>query len=138
MHNVSWQVIPFTHNANEERIFATITNRSFQVKFIVMVSSCTRTIGKLKEIWEREMVNTENYLITLNQRLKIPSASLVFSILISYNGVRNSFHHVSALKRVAKLFVQPFLEPQMIKDISGLNQVQAPNRSRLLKYRPDQ
>ena len=66
MYNVSWQVIPFTHNANEERIIVAITNRSFQVKFIVMVSSCTRTIGKLKEIWEREMVNTKNYL-TLNR-----------------------------------------------------------------------
>ena len=67
MYNVSWQVIPFTHNANEERIIVAITNRSFQVKFIVMVSSCTRTIGKLKEIWEREMVNTKDCLITLNR-----------------------------------------------------------------------
>ena len=50
MYNVSWQVIPFPHNANEERIFVTITNCSFQIKFIVMVSSCTRTIGKLEEI----------------------------------------------------------------------------------------
>ena len=63
MYKVSWQVIPFPHNVNEERIFVTITNRSSQVKFIVMVSSSMRTIGKLKEIWEREMVDTKNYLI---------------------------------------------------------------------------
>ena len=68
MYNVPRQVIPFPYNANEERIFVAITNRSSQVKFIVMISSCTRTIGKLKEIWEREMINTKNYLITLNQR----------------------------------------------------------------------
>ena len=37
MYIVSWQVIPFTHNANKERIVVTITNRSFQVKFIAMV-----------------------------------------------------------------------------------------------------
>ena len=54
MHDASWQVSPFPYNANEERIFATITNLSSQVKFIVVVSSFTPTIGKLKEIWERE------------------------------------------------------------------------------------
>ena len=42
MYIVSWQVIPFTHNANKERIVVTITNRSFQVKFIAMV-----TVSKL-------------------------------------------------------------------------------------------
>ena len=68
MYNVSWQVIPFPYNANEEGIFVTITNRSFHIKFIVVVSSCTRTIGKLKEIWKRKMLNAKNYLITLNQR----------------------------------------------------------------------
>ena len=61
LHNtVSWQVISFPHNANEEKIFVTITNHSSQVKFIVMFSSCTCTIGKLRKIWEREMVNTKN------------------------------------------------------------------------------
>ena len=68
MYNVSWQVIPFPHNENEEMIFVTITNRSSQVTFIVVVTSCMCTIGKLKEIWEREMVNTKNYLLTVNQR----------------------------------------------------------------------
>ena len=50
MYSVSWQVIPFPYYANEERIFVTVTNCSFQIKFIVLVSSCTRTIGKLEEI----------------------------------------------------------------------------------------
>ena len=36
--------------ANKERIFITITNNAFEVKFIVVVSSCTSTFGKLKEI----------------------------------------------------------------------------------------
>ena len=54
----------------KERIFVTITNRSSQIKFIVVVSSCTRTIGKLKEIWKRKMLNAKNYLTTLNQRKK--------------------------------------------------------------------
>ena len=58
----------YLYNANEERIFVAVTNRSSQVKFIVVISSCTRTTSKLKEIWEREMINTKNYLITLNQR----------------------------------------------------------------------
>ena len=62
------QVIPFPHNANEERIFVTSTNRSSQVKFIIVVSSCARIIGELKEIWEREILDIKNYLITLNQR----------------------------------------------------------------------
>ena len=48
MYNISWQVVPFTYNANKERIFVAITNRSFRVKFMVMVSSCTSTFGKLK------------------------------------------------------------------------------------------
>ena len=60
-----------------------------------------------------------NYLMVNGQlsydiepEIEILSASLVFAILISYHGVRNSFRHVSVLKRVAKLFVEPFLEPQ--------------------------
>ena len=53
MYNVSWQVIPFPYNANKKRTFVTITNRS-----------CMRTIGKLKEIWERDMIHTKSYLIT--------------------------------------------------------------------------
>ena len=60
MYNVSWQAIPFPYNANKERIFVTITNCFFQIKFIVMVSSCSRTIGKLEEIEERKMLNTKN------------------------------------------------------------------------------
>ena len=69
MYNISWQVIPFPYNANKERLFVAITNRSSQVKFIVVVSSCTSTFGgKLKEIGEREVINSKNYLITLNQR----------------------------------------------------------------------
>ena len=50
MYTVSWQVIPFPYNANKKRIFVTITNRSSQIKFLVVVRSCTRTIGKLKDI----------------------------------------------------------------------------------------
>ena len=73
MYNISWQVVPFTYNANKERIFVAITNRSFQVKFMVVVSFCTSTFGKLKEIWEREVINAKNYLITLNQREKFSS-----------------------------------------------------------------
>ena len=68
MYNISWQVIPFTYNVDKERIFVAITNRSSQAKFIVVVSSCMSTFGKLKEIWEREVINAKNYLITLNQR----------------------------------------------------------------------
>ena len=94
--NVSWQVIPFPYNANEERIFVKITNRSSQVKFIVVVSSCTRTIGKLEEIWERWSIPKLPY----NIDPEILSTLLVFAILISYNAVRHTFHHVSALKRV--------------------------------------
>ena len=61
MYNISWQVISFPYNANKERIFVAITNRSSQVKFIVVVSSCTSTFGKLKEIWEREVEITSLY-----------------------------------------------------------------------------
>ena len=91
------------------RIFVTITNRSSQVKFIVVVSSCTRTIGrnlgKRDDQYQKLSYNIES-------EIEILSASLEFAILISYNGVHNSFRHVSALKRVAKLVVEPFLEPQ--------------------------
>ena len=64
--------------------------------------------------------------------MEILSASLVFAIVISYNGVRNSFRQVSALKRVAKLFLGPFLEPQYPKSNTGSKQ--EPH----LRYRPDQ
>ena len=57
MYNISWQVIPFPYHANKERIFVAITNRCSQIKFVVMVSSCTSTFGKLKEIWERGVIN---------------------------------------------------------------------------------
>ena len=36
--------------ANKERILTTITNHASEIKFIVVVSSCTSTFGKLKEI----------------------------------------------------------------------------------------
>ena len=63
MYNIFWQVIPFPYNASKERTFVAITNRFSQVKFIVVVSSCMSTFGKLKEIWKREVINTKNYLI---------------------------------------------------------------------------
>ena len=133
MYKVSWQVISFPNNANEERIFVTITNRSSQVKFImiVVVSSCTRTIGNLKEIWKRE-IRYQNLSYNIEPEIEILTASLVFAISISYSDVRNSFRHVSALKRVAKLFVGPCWSHNI------LNQVRAPNRSQVLKCRPDQ
>ena len=112
MYNISWQIIPFPYNVNKERIFVAITNHASQVKFIVMASSCTSTFGKLKEIWEREMINTKNYLNNIETEIEILFACLVFAISISYNGVHNSFHPVSALKQVAKLFIVPFLVPQ--------------------------
>ena len=112
MYSVSWQVIQFPYNANEERIFVTITNHSFQIKFIVVVSfkyahywQTRRNLGKKDAQYQKLSHNIE-------PEIEILSASPVFAILISYNGVRNSFRHVSALKRVAKLFVEPFLEPQ--------------------------
>ena len=105
------RLVPFPHNANKEWMFVTITNRSFQVKFIVVVSSCTRTIGKHKEIWEREVINTKILSYNIEPGIEILSAFLVFAILVSYNGVRNSFRLVSVLKLAVKLFVEPFLEP---------------------------
>ena len=68
MYNMSRQVVLFPCNANEERVFVTIINCSSQVKFIVVISSCGSTFGKVKEIWEREMISSKNYLVTLNQR----------------------------------------------------------------------
>ena len=59
IRHVPWQIVPFPYNANKERIFVTITNHAFAVKFVVVISSCTSsdcTFGKLKEIWEREIM----------------------------------------------------------------------------------
>ena len=61
-----WQVVSFLYNANEEKAFVTIINCSSQVKFIVATSSCGSTFGKVKEIWEREMISSKNCLVTLN------------------------------------------------------------------------
>ena len=57
------------------------------------------------------MINTKNYLNT-EPEIGILFAFLVIAISIGCNGIHNSFHHVSALKRVVKLFFEPFLEPQ--------------------------
>ena len=90
MYNISWQVIPFPYNANKERIFEPITNRSSQIKFIVVVSSCTSTFGKLKEIWEREVINAKKLSYNIEPVIEILSASLVFAISVSYNNNENA------------------------------------------------
>ena len=71
MYNISWQIIPFPYNANKERIFVTITNRSSQVKFIVVVSSCTSTFGKLKEIWESRDDQYQKLSCNIEPEIKI-------------------------------------------------------------------
>ena len=54
-------------NIYMRRIFITITNRASEVNFIVMVSCGTSTFGKLslKKICEREIINTEKYLVVI-------------------------------------------------------------------------
>ena len=83
MYNISWQVIPFPYNANKERIFVAITNRSSQVKFIVVVSSCTSTFGKLKEIWQKRRDQYQKLSYNIEPEIEILFASLVFAISVS-------------------------------------------------------
>ena len=105
MYNVSWQVIPFPYSANKKRIFVTITNRSSQVKFIVVVIALTvllyanyrqtqRNLGKRDDQYQKLSYNIE-------PEIEILSASLEFAILISYNGTVFVTHLLHSMKECA-------------------------------------
>ena len=92
MYNISWQVVPFPYNANKKRIFVTIKSHPSEVKFIIVVISCTSNCGL--------SYDTE-------PEIEILYATPVFAISVNYNDVYNSTP-VSGLKQDAKLFNVPF------------------------------